>query len=76
MTPLPPLLDPCPTAKVKYKTLIKALFTILKWEHGDDGHPRPIRAYRCPFCQRWHLTSQPQREEIENGEFRSANTAP
>lgn len=26
--------------------------------HGEEREKRPIRAYRCPFCDRFHLTSQ------------------
>lgn len=31
------------------------------------GAPGSLRAYRCPFCNGWHLTCKPLREATTDG---------
>jgi len=38
----------------------EALVVMDPWGREDEGAP-PLRAYRCDYCRRWHLTSQPTR---------------
>lgn len=28
-------------------------------KRGKRGDKKPVRAYLCPHCQGWHLTSEP-----------------
>jgi hypothetical protein len=30
---------------------------------GEQRETMPTRAYPCPICRGWHLTSQPRREK-------------
>jgi uncharacterized protein YlaI len=41
--------------KVRYKTRTQAMLYALK-RVREAG--RPLRAYRCPECHRWHLTKR------------------
>jgi hypothetical protein len=59
--PPPPYnyVHPCPSGKTEFKTKAEALLCILHWEDKPaDAGPRPIRAYSCPLCGSFHLTSQ------------------
>lgn len=55
-------------SKRRYATEIEAKLEIARFQHMDD--PRrgkiPCRAYKCPNCGGWHLTSAPQREPLRN----------
>ena len=31
----------------------------IEWDQSDSGGS--LRTYRCDYCDRWHLTSQPRR---------------
>ena len=44
----------CPTGKVQYRDRVAALLTLASMPGSRDEQ----RAYRCPDCQRWHLTSK------------------
>ena len=35
----------------------RALKRISVWRIWGDPNRREVRAYRCDYCQRWHLTS-------------------
>lgn len=48
---------PCPSGKRKFYDEVSAVGQHKKW---DPGTP-PLRAYVCPKCGWWHLTSRPQR---------------
>ena len=65
MEKVKPFLSSCPSQKVQYEIKVEALLCIVHWELKDDGHPRPIRAYLCPLCGAYHLTSQPSRKPPE-----------
>lgn len=46
--------------KVRYRDRIAALLALASAQHAD-GSKRPkveARAYRCPDCRGWHLTSR------------------
>lgn len=51
--------------KSRYKTEAKALRGLEKWQEAvkrrGSGNA-PIRAYKCPHCDFWHLTSQAKRK--------------
>ena len=32
------------------------------WRQRRGPRKLPTRAYLCPHCQKWHLTSQPKKE--------------
>ena len=55
-------------SKRRYATDIEAKLEIARFQRMDD--PRrsklPCRAYKCPDCGGWHLTSQPEREPMRN----------
>lgn len=51
---------PCETGKRRYRDRIGALVALATVQRRDDPH-RPKterRAYRCPQCGGWHLTSK------------------
>lgn len=53
----------CPTGKASYRTMGRALAKLLEihitnLQAAAKPLSEPIRAYRCPQCNRWHLTSQ------------------
>lgn len=51
----------CRTGKLRYRDRVGALLALAKAQHADKAH-RPkteARAYRCPSCYGWHLTSRP-----------------
>lgn len=55
----------CDEGKTRYPTHHAAIKMIIwanfnNWKKGKDK-VMPIRAYRCPFCGAWHVTSQPRR---------------
>lgn len=49
--------------KVKFATQSGANFYINKLKETSDRIKRPTRAYLCPFCLLWHLTSMTSQEE-------------
>lgn len=44
--------------KVKFATESAAEFYIKKLKATSIRREKPIRAYLCPFCTTWHLTSK------------------
>jgi hypothetical protein len=49
-------------SKIRYRDRIGALLALSR----TDNARRPKteqRAYRCPFCRGWHLTSQQKRAQ-------------
>lgn len=47
------------TGKVIYASEIDAKIHLSKITIEKYGQKRPRRAYKCQFCHKWHLTSQP-----------------
>lgn len=49
--------------KVRYRDRIAALLAMSNTQRVDGSHRPKIetRAYRCPHCFGWHLTSQKPR---------------
>lgn len=47
--------------KVRYTTGAAAEAAAALKAEGDPRYPPQLRAYRCPNCHGWHLTSQPRR---------------
>lgn len=45
--------------KVSYRDRIAALLALARIRHDDNPRrgKQESRAYRCPECHRWHLTS-------------------
>lgn len=49
------------TGKTRYRdeaAATAALRAIAPWGEADSG--AALRAYRCDYCGRWHLTSRPR----------------
>lgn len=54
-----------PCKKIRYRDRIAALLAMANSQHRDASH-RPKteqRAYRCPLCYGWHLTSRAERRK-------------
>lgn len=49
----------CRTGKLRYRDRIAALLTLDRLDNLDPAR-REKRAYRCPLCRGWHLTSKPK----------------
>lgn len=55
----------CPqTGKLRYRTQASAerMMTYLR---ANKDAQRVCRAYECQFCAGWHLTSKPERAEVQ-----------
>lgn len=49
--------------KTRYRTSAKAqraLTNVRRYGHRDPDGKKPARAYPCPDCHGWHLTSDPE----------------
>jgi hypothetical protein len=46
-------------SKIRYRDHIAAKLALAKLKHTDGSGRAKLeaRAYRCPFCRGWHLTS-------------------
>lgn len=53
----------CPSGKIRYRHLVAAQLALATVQREDDtARPKTeTRAYRCPLCRGFHLTSRPQR---------------
>lgn len=54
----------CPTtAKLQFSSEAAARDALDRW--ASLPHPKlggvPQRVYRCPWCRKWHMTSQPDK---------------
>lgn len=43
------------SGKVRHRDRLAALIALARRNHNDKGE---VRAYRCPDCAGWHLTSK------------------
>ena len=52
----------CRTGKKQYHSddEAKEALTRIRQDVVDVREKTPLRSYRCEFCHRWHLTSQPE----------------
>ncbi|MFC5181372.1 hypothetical protein [Actinomadura harenae] len=50
----------CPTGKVRFRDRIAATLALatIQRQGRQDRDKAEARAYRCPACSGWHLTSQ------------------
>ncbi len=49
----------CPSGKVRYHDRIKAQLVLASIRKKHERRPKgERRAYECPKCHGWHLTSQ------------------
>jgi acetone carboxylase gamma subunit len=49
------------TGKVSYRDEHSANRAIVNITHVSDRELVPVRAYKCPFCAHFHLTSREER---------------
>jgi hypothetical protein len=50
-------------AKIRYRDRISAKLALAAMGRNDQRRPKSEqRAYRCPDCHGWHLTSQARRQ--------------
>jgi hypothetical protein len=49
--------------KVRYPMQVDAQLALFKLSRQDKPEHLENRAYQCPHCKGWHLTSQPLKEE-------------
>ncbi len=47
----------CRSGKVGFFSELAALFALVRIQKASSGGHIPRRAYFCPICRRWHLTS-------------------
>jgi len=50
----------CGNGKVGYHSRRRAQIAVSRLEAASHREIIPHRVYHCPFCRRWHLTSQPK----------------
>lgn len=60
----------CAEGKARYEThhvATKVLIGIAWKRHRrpQPGRPLPVRAYLCPYCKQWHITSQERNPNAE-----------
>lgn len=53
-------------AKVRYRDRIAALVSLAVLRRQDNAGHAETRAYRCPICRGWHLTSQEPRSRKDS----------
>ena len=52
----------CRSGKVGFFSELAALFALVRIQKAAHGGRIPRRAYFCPICRRWHLTSMTREE--------------
>lgn len=48
----------CPTGKRRFRDRVAALLALAEIARADGERREEVRAYRCPECRGWHLTSK------------------
>lgn len=48
----------CPSGKVRFRDHLSAVQAATNIAVVSTRETVPVRAYRCPHCKGWHLTSQ------------------
>lgn len=58
--------------KIQFDTPLDAKIALSRFRQSTDWWKKnqgldhiPIRYYKCPYCHKYHLTSQPQRKDGE-----------
>lgn len=59
--------------KVTYPTEAAAKASLRKIRGAKNKHKKPQRAYECPDCSGWHLTSQDSREWQKKQNAKTSN---
>lgn len=52
----------CPSGKLRFRDRIGAMMALADCARKDAAKRREVRAYRCPLCRGWHLTSRADRQ--------------
>ena len=52
-------------SKITYPSEAEAKFHLRNIKNRGGDHKKPYRAYECPDCSGWHLTSQEDRDYIK-----------
>ncbi len=48
-------------SKIRYRDKVSALIALARTGRGGERRPKDEkRAYECPACKGWHLTSGPE----------------
>lgn len=50
--------------KQSYKTRQIAMSKLDEISEEDDRGDKPVRAYKCPHCEYWHLTSMAKPHKV------------
>lgn len=50
----------CSSGKQRFRDELSAKMALANIGRQDRDQAREQRAYRCPSCKGWHLTSQPR----------------
>jgi hypothetical protein len=48
----------CRTGKTRFHDETSAKRVIVEFNRTSERDKLPVRAYQCPFCADWHITSQ------------------
>ena len=57
----------CPTGKHRYRDRVGALVALADSLSKPSGNRNEVRAYHCPQCSGWHLTSKALYERPQLG---------
>ncbi|MDR3084300.1 MAG: hypothetical protein LBV60_25870 [Streptomyces sp.] len=49
----------CQTGKQRFRDRLAAQLALVRIGNSNSSRRRETRAYRCPHCRGWHLTSRP-----------------
>lgn len=66
----------CPTGKRKYYDRLGALLALAESSASASAQRNEVRAYRCPRCNCWHLTSKALYERPVLAQYRKDRKLP